>query len=248
MNNVVKLEEMGSDIVRLTMQDHASKNTFSPEILQGLQLAFKHINAHPTYKVVVLTGYDSYFCSGGTQEALLSLSEQEGNFTEGGIYSMPMDCRIPVVAAMQGHGIGGGFVFGLFADFIILGRESVYTTNFMKYGFTPGFGGTCILKEKLGLALAQEMLMGADTYRGEDLKQRGISFPVYPREQVLDKAMETARLLAEKPRVSLITLKDHLVEEIRQKLPAVVEKEIAMHNKTFHLPEVKERIKTVFGR
>ncbi|MCY7295056.1 polyketide synthase [Alteromonas sp. a30] len=248
MNNVVTLEEKGSDIVLLTMKDEVSKNTFSPELLQGLQQAFSHINQHPTYKVVVMTGYDSYFCSGGTQEALLSLSEKEGNFTKGGIYSMPLDCRIPVVAAMQGHGIGGGFVFGLFSDYVILGRESVYTTNFMKYGFTPGFGGTCILREKLGLGLAQEMLMGADTYRGEDLKQRGITFPVYPRDQVLDKAMETARLLAEKPRVSLITLKDHLVEDIRQKLPSVVEKEVAMHNKTFHLPEVKERIKTVFGR
>lgn len=248
MNNVVTLEEKGSDIVLLTMRDEASKNTFSPELLQGLHQAFTTINQHPTYKVVVMTGYDSYFCSGGTQEGLLSLSDQEGNFAEGGLYSMPLDCQIPVVAAMQGHGIGGGFVFGLFADFVILGRESVYTTNFMKYGFTPGFGGTCILREKLGLGLAQEMLMGADTYRGEDLRQRGITFPVYPRDQVLEKAMETAHLLAEKPRISLITLKDHLVEDVRQKLPAVVEKEIAMHNKTFHLPEVKERIKTVFGR
>ena len=52
---------------------------------------------------------------------------------------------------MQGHGIGGGFVVGLFADFVILSRESVYSTNFMKYKFTPGMGATYIVPKKIGI-------------------------------------------------------------------------------------------------
>ncbi len=246
--SVVTLHEIEPGIVQLTMADRENKNTFSQAILDGLQQAFTQINANESYRVVVMTGYDSYFCSGGTQEALLTLSDGEGTFTEGGIYSMALDCRIPVISAMQGHGIGGGFVFGLFADFVILSRESVYTTNFMKYGFTPGFGSTCILKEKLGLPLAQEMLLGAANYRGEELRQRGVTFPVYPRAEVLPQAHQLARLIAEKPRVSLITLKDHLVAELRQKLPGIAAQEVAMHDKTFHLPEVRERIQKLFGQ
>ena len=149
---------------------------------------------------------------------------------------------------MQGHGIGGGFVFGLFADFVILSRESVYTTNFMKYGFTPGFGSTLILKEKLGLPLAQELLMTANTYRGAELAERGVPFPVLPRSDVLASAYQLAKQLADKPRHSLVTLKDHMVADLRARLPAVIDLEVAMHEKTFHYPEVKQRIKNLFGK
>ncbi len=90
------------------------------------------------------------------------------------------------------------------------------------------------------------MLLDAQTYRGQELKDRGVTFPVYPRSEVLDQAIQTARQLAEKPRVSLMTLKKHLVEPIAKELPAIIEKEVAMHEKTFHRDEVKERIRKLF--
>ena len=170
--------------------------------------------------------------------------------TDGGenIYRLALDCRIPVIAAMQGHGIGGGFALGLFADFIILSRESVYTTNFMKYGFTPGMGATYIVSKKLGFSLAQELLLNAGSYRGAELQKRGVPFPVVPRAEVMGYALALARQLAEKPRLSLITLKDHLVAPIREQLPKVIEQELAMHEKTFHQAEVKDRLITLFGK
>jgi polyketide biosynthesis enoyl-CoA hydratase PksI len=245
-NEVVRLEELEPGIVKMTMQDRNSKNGFSAELVSGLMRAFKEVERDERYKVVILTGYDSYFASGGTRQTLLSLHDGAGQFTDAPLYDLPLNCRVPVISAMQGHGIGGGFVMGLFADFVVLSRESVYTTNFMKYGFTPGFGSTYVLKEKLGLYLAQEMLMTANSYRGEHLEKRGVPFPVVPRAEVMQCAMEMARSLVEKPRVSLVTLKDHMVEELRSKLPCVTAKEVAMHEKTFHLPEVRERIEALF--
>lgn len=247
-SDVVQLREMSPGVVQVTMQDRAHKNTFSTELVTGLMDAFTQIRANGSYRAVVLTGYDTYFCSGGTQEGLLMLQAGQGNFTDMNIYSVALSCEIPVIAAMQGHGIGGGFVFGLFADCVVLSRESVYTTNFMKYGFTPGMGATYVLPKKLGLSLAEEMLLSARTYRGAELEKRGIPFPVLPRVDVLAYAHQLASDLADKPRASLVTLKDHLVAEMRAQLPAVIEQEVAMHAKTFHLPEVKERIQSVFGK
>lgn len=247
-SDVVQLDETAPGIVQITMQDRANKNTFSTALVAGLAAAFEHIRTQPRYRVVVLTGYDTYFCSGGTQQGLLGLYEGRGKFTDMNIYSVPLDCEIPVISAMQGHGIGGGFVFGLFADCVVLSRESVYTTNFMKYGFTPGMGATYVLPQKLGIGLAQEMLLSARHYRGAELEKRGIPFPVVPRASVLAHAHELARDLAEKPRVSLITLKSHLLAQIRAQLPAIIEQEVAMHARTFHQPEVKERIESVFGQ
>lgn len=247
-DDVIELTEVEPGIVCLRMQDRVHKNTFTHELSAALIRSFATIAANATYKVVILTGYDTYFASGGTQEDLLALQEGRGKFSDNNIYGLALECEIPVISAMQGHGIGGGFVMGLFADFVILSRESVYTTNFMKYGFTPGMGATMIVPRKLGLTLGEEMLLLARRYRGEELKQRGVPFPVFPRAEVMDQAMAMARELAEKPRQSLIVLKEQLVRALREELPAVIAQEVAMHAKTFHQPEVRENIRLLFGQ
>lgn len=248
MISVVQFEEIEKEIVLLTMQEKVHKNTFSEVLIDGLIQAFDRIQANSSYKVVVLTGYDSYFATGGTLDGLLAIHEGREKFTDRNVYSLALDCPIPVISAMQGHGIGGGFIMGLFADFVVLSRESLYTTNFMKYGFTPGMGATCILPKKLGISLTEELLINSGNYRGADLEKRGIPFPVLPRAEVLAYALELARQIAEKPRYSLITLKDHLVASIRAELPQVIERELVMHEKTFHQPEVRERINSLFGK
>ncbi|WP_339192538.1 polyketide synthase [Bacillus sp. FSL K6-1003] len=246
-HSVVELFEIEPAIIQVKMHDRAHKNAFSQELTDGLIQAFEFIRNQQSYKAVILTGYDNYFASGGTQEGLLRIQKGITKFTDDNLYSLALDCRIPVIAAMQGHGIGGGFVMGLFADFVILSRESVYTTNFMKYGFTPGMGATFIVPQKLGFSLAQELLMNAGNYRGADLEKRGIPFKVLPRSEVLEYSVELARELAEKPRNSLITLKDHLVSPLREQLPSVIEQELVMHEKTFHQDEVKTRITGLYG-
>lgn len=246
-HDVVELQEIEPGIVKLTMQDRINKNAFSEELISCLIQAYESLQANSGYKVVIVTGYDSYFSSGGTQKVLLAINAGQARFSDTNLYSLALNCRIPVISAMQGHGIGGGFVMGLFADFVILSRESVYTTNFMKYGFTPGMGATYILPKKLGFSLAEELLLNAATYRGAELEKRGIPFPVLPRAEVLDYALELARQIAEKPRLSLITLKDHLVASLRAELSKVIEQELAMHEKTFHQAEVKERIVTLYN-
>lgn len=245
--SVVDLHEVERGICQVTMQDRVHKNTFTDELTRGLVKSFELIQANISYKAVILTGYDNYFASGGSKEGLLAMQEGKVKFSDINIYSLALDCRIPVIAAMQGHGIGGGFVMGLYSDFVILSRESVYTANFMKYGFTPGMGATYILPKKLGFSLAEELLLGAAHYRGAELEKRGVPFPVLPREHVMDHALELARHIAEKPRDSLVTLKDHLVAPLREQLPAVIEQELAMHEKTFHQAEVKDRIIALFG-
>lgn len=245
---IVEVRDLEPGIVQVTMCDKVNKNTFTDGLIAGLTAAFAEVGARADCKVVILTGYDSYFSSGGTQEGLRDLFDGKMKFTDKDLYSLALNCPIPVIAAMQGHGIGGGFVMGMFADFVVLARESVYTANFMKYGFTPGMGSTFILPQKLGIALAGEMMLTAATYRGEELHKRGVPFPVVPREKVIEHALELARSLAEKPRFSLVTLKDHLVLPLRKQLASFIEDEIAMHALTFHQPEVRQRIDAVFGK
>jgi polyketide biosynthesis enoyl-CoA hydratase PksI len=100
--------------------------------------------------------------------------------------------------------------------------------------------------KKIGVSLGHEMLYNAKTYRGDYLVRRGAPFPVFPRRKVLEEALGVARTLAEKPRESLITLKEHLTAQIRNELPSFIEKEVMMHKKTFCQEEVRRRIHALF--
>ena len=247
--SVVTLYEVGPGIAQLTMQDRTYKNAFSEELVFSLIQSFKLIESNPNYKVVILTGYDSFFCTGGTKEGLLAINEGKLKFTDANIYNLALKCKIPVIAAMQGHGIGAGWCLGMFCDFIIMSEESTYTSNYMKYGFTPGFGATLVFPEKFGISLAQEILFTGKKYHGSELKLRGIPFEVLPRQKVLPHALQLAKDLAESSRESLITLKDHMAESLREKLTSTIEKELKMHDKTFtHRPEVKEKIQLLFNQ
>ena len=112
--SVVQLDEISTEIIQVRMQDIENKNTFTSELMEALNQAFAYIEQNQQYKVVVLTGYGHYFASGGTKQGLLDIYEKRVKFTDTNIYRLPLDCSLPVISAMQGHGIGGG----LFLDYL----------------------------------------------------------------------------------------------------------------------------------
>lgn len=248
MEAVVHLRKHGAAIAVIEMADHAGRNTFTRALVAGLGDVLGRIAADPDIKVVVIHGYDSVFCAGGTLEELLTLVEHKVTFDAHSFYRTLLDCEVPVIAAMQGHALGGGLVFGLYADLVVLSQESLYSANFMKYGFTPGMGATVLLPLKLGVPLASEMMFAARGYHGGTLRERGLTFPVVPRAEAVVTALKLAEDLADKSAVALRLLKRALNERLLRDLPAAVAREKAMHEMSFAQPDIAGRIAARFGQ
>ena len=248
ISEAVKVEAYRNGIVSVMLYDKANKNTFSQDLVQGIIEAFEHIRQNPKYKVIILSGYDHYFACGGTKESLLAVQDGSARFTDAKIYSLPLECEIPVIAAMQGHGIGAGWSMGLFCDLVVFSEESVYHCPYMKFGFTPGAGSTLIFPDRFGRDLGWEILFTAREYRGKELKARGIQLPVLPRNEVKRYAVKIAKQMALLPRNVLIDKKNHSCQSLRELLEEIYAKELAMHEKTFvRNPEVLEKIKQHFN-
>lgn len=245
---VVRLAYSPDDIATVAMEDRASKNTFSPELVAGLFDVFARIRAEARAKVVLIHGFDNYFCCGGTRAELLAIQERRLDFTDARFFDLLLQCEVPTIAAMQGHALGGGLAFGCFADLIVMAEECLYSANFMRYGFTPGMGATCIVPRKFGEILGAEMLYGAAGYHGGELRARGVGARVVKKAEVLATATTLATELAEKPRVALLELKRTLAAQLRADLPRVIEREVEMHRVTFAQPGVRARIEERFGR
>ena len=246
MNRVVNLSREGAVAV-VAMEEREWKNTFSEPLKHDLIATFAEIAADASLKAVVIHGYDPYFCCGGTKQELLDILEGRVTFADLPFYNLLSECELPVISAMSGHALGGGLVFGCYADIIVMAEQCMYSTNFMKYGFTPGMGATFIVPYRLGSSLGHEMLLTAENYHGMALKQRGAPVRVVPKVEVIPLAKKMAQGLAAKPLASLKLLKRHMTRHIRAALPAVIQQELAMHDLSFAIPEVRSRIETLFG-
>jgi polyketide biosynthesis enoyl-CoA hydratase PksI len=248
MADVVHFHRHGSAVAVIEMADREGRNTFTRALVAGLGVALQRVADDRTIKVVVIHGYGSIFCAGGTQEELLALAGHRVTFDAHDFYRALLDCPVPVIAAMQGHALGGGLVFGLYADLVVMAQESLYSANFMKYGFTPGMGSTLVLPMKLGAALANEMLFSARAYHGGALRERGIGIPVVPRAETVATALKLAADLADKSDVALRLLKQAMNHRLLLELPDAIAREKAMHETTFAQPDIVDRINERFGR
>ncbi|HXI94072.1 MAG TPA: polyketide synthase, partial [Blastocatellia bacterium] len=233
LSQVVTATAHPAGIVVVKMVDRQARNMFSDALMAGVAEVFAHIEQTQAYKVVILTGYDHYFASGGTKESLLAIQAGKAKFTDSKIFQLPLDCKLPVIAAMQGHGIGAGWCLGMFADLVLMSDESRYVSPYMNYGFTPGAGATWVLSDKMGQDLARESLMTAQSYTGSALKGRGLLLPVVPRSEVYRAAMGLAQQIAKLPRNRSIVFKQQLTAYVREPLEEAYRLELAMHARTF---------------
>ena len=220
-------------VLEVRMNDREAKNMFSPALTHGLREVFDYAQHSQTCKVVLLTGFGNYFSSGGTRETLLAIGQGQARFTDNLAFRLPLDCPVPVVAAMQGHAIGAGWAMGMFADFSLFSDESRYFSPYMDYGFTPGAGATLVFPHRVGLDLARETLLTAREYAGGALHERGLRHPVLPREQVVPAGLALARRIAQAPRERLVALKRRFAAALVARMQETFDRELAMHEQTF---------------
>ncbi len=238
--------EIDSGIAVLRMQDAAGKNALSHAMTLELEQRIAELRGNERVRVVVLAGLPEYFCTGASREVLNDLVESRLPPSDLLLPRVLLDIPIPVIAAMEGHAIGGGLAVGLCADLIVAARESHYSCNFMNYGFTPGVGTTRLLEYTLGPALAHEMLLTGRSFKGAHFARRGAFNHVLPRAEVFATAMDLAARTAEKPRVALGALKLALSSRKREIFEAARSVEILMHQITFARTETAQLIREEF--
>lgn len=214
-STVVSASEHADGVILVTMHERDAKNLFTTALVDGLHEAFAYAGAHPACKAVVLTGFDSYFATGGTRDTLIALHAGDARFTDERVFQLPMDCPVPVITAMQGHAIGAGWSFGMFGDLAILSEESQYVSPYIDYGFTPGAGSTLVFPDRIGLDLARETLLAGVGLSGAALRARGVALPILPSRDVLAFAFELAHRIARQPRVRLVQLKRLFTHALR---------------------------------
>jgi polyketide biosynthesis enoyl-CoA hydratase PksI len=242
MSNAVHLEHRKDGVAVVWMRNERSKNAMTPRFVSELLSALRQAAHSPATKVVVLAGLPEIFSSGASPDLLRAFSRGELAPTEISLPRALLDVPVPLVAAMEGHAIGGGLALGLCADLVVIARESRYGATFMDFGFTPGMGTTQLLFHVVSPALAFEMLLTGEPKKGASFVGASGFNAILPRAEVMPHALALAERVAEKPRLSLELLKRTLATPRRRAFEETYTTETLMHHATFGQQEVLLRI------
>ncbi len=242
---LVEVDERG--VATLGMNDVEGRNILREEFVVDFIRAVDELESRDDVKVCILRGLPDVFCGGGEKETLLGLCDGVINMQDLVVSEKLVSITFPVIAAMEGHAMGGGFVMAACCDLVVAAQESRYGAVFMNMGFTPGMGCTTLIELLVGHFVAAEMMYTGRRIRGSRLKTMGTNINrIVPKEKVMGEARDLAAQIAEKNLRPLRLLKHSLGAQKKQLLIQARLQEDLMHQLSFSFPETRRTIEDTY--
>jgi enoyl-CoA hydratase/carnithine racemase len=188
----------------LTLDRPDNRNSMTPELLDAFAAASATARADANIRALVVTGTGSCFSSGADFKSNLQRSTaphlgapHERSYAMYEPFLSLLDIAVPVVGALNGHTVGGGFGLALVCDLRIGADTAKYGANFVKLGLAPGMAISYLLPRLVGVARANELLLTGRLVDGREAEKLGILNRAVPVADVLSEAMTLAREIAD---------------------------------------------------
>jgi enoyl-CoA hydratase len=175
-----------------------ARNAVSGEVAQGIEAALDDVETNDDVWTVVVTGRGPTFSAGADLKAIaagrgVDLTTKRGGF--GGITQRQFPK--PLIAAVNGPALAGGFEIVLACDLVVAADDAVFGLPEVKRGLFASAGGLLRLPKRVPLALAAELAVTGDTIDARRAHALGLVNRVVPRDEVLDEALALAGRIAE---------------------------------------------------
>lgn len=206
------LIETTDGITTLTINRPKVLNALNSDVVRELECALFELDLDAAVRAVVLTGAgEKAFVAGADIKEMSAMSAFEAHdFARGGQRLMLLINRMhkPVIAAVNGFALGGGLELALACDFIYASEKARFGFPEVGLGVIPGFGGTQNLARLIGPNRANELVFSGRIITAEKAQAWGIVNELFAPEELLPKALATAREIAAKGALGVAYAKD----------------------------------------
>ncbi len=198
----LKVEIHDPKITVVTMNRPQALNAMNTEMMIELRDCFQEYYVDPSMaNCVILTGSgDRGFCTGADLKERDGMTDETWKKQHAIVEQMIrniMNCPVPIIAAVNGAAMGGGFEIALATDFIYASKTAKFALPEVTRGIMPGAAGPQNLPRACGVRRAKEIVLTGKPFDAETGAEWGIVNKVCEPDQLLDAAIETARTIAE---------------------------------------------------
>lgn len=181
----------------ITLNRPKSLNALNLKLASEVMATLKDFDADDRIGAVVITGSHRAFAAGADIEEMAekTLVELLNNdlFAD---WDQMRFIKKPVIAAVSGFALGGGFELAMLCDTIIATEDAQFGLPEIKLGILPGIGGSQRLTKSIGKALAMDLILTGRTIDVHEAKSAGIVARVVPSGELLQTALEAAHQIA----------------------------------------------------
>lgn len=207
---VILVEDKGNGIRKVILNRPEVLNAMNGAMFTGLRKAFTQIAGDDTVSVVILTGAGRAFCAGRDLKAEKDFHEGRGLLKE--IHSIMESMGPPVIAAIHGYAIAGGFELALACDLIVAAEDAYFIDTHARVGVVPGAGNTQRLPRLVGEKKAKEIMFTSDRISGTEAERIGLINKAVPPGKLDEEAMVLATKIAAQPKPVIAKLKQMINE------------------------------------
>ena len=194
MSEAVLTEERDGVLV-ITLNRPEARNAINGDVARGVAAALDRLDDEDDLRVGVLTGAGGSFCAGMDLKGFLAgdVPVIEGRGL-GGLTERPP--RKPLVAAVEGYAVAGGFELVLACDLVVAGAGARFGVPEVKRGLVAGAGAALHLAQRIPQAVALEMLLTGEPVDAGRAAELGLVNRVVPDGAAVDAAVDLARAVA----------------------------------------------------
>ena len=193
------LVEHDDGLVVITINRPDQRNAVNRAVSYGVCEAVDELDRNPAHRVGILTGAGGTFCAGMDLKAFLAgeVMRVEGRGLMGIMRTPP---KKPLIAAVEGHALAGGFEALLACDLAVAARNAQFGIPEVKRGLIAGAGGLMRLPRVIPPRIAMEMALTGDMLPAERLYQYGLlNALVEPGEALAEARRLARRIIANAP-------------------------------------------------
>ena len=200
MTGDLVLRERRDATIVLTLNRPDKLNALSTPLLDGLDVAMDAAERDGDVGVVVLTGAGPKAFVAGADIAEYAALDQDA-FDAYQLRSRRLFTRIdtfpkPVIGAINGYALGGGFEIALCCDVLIASEDARFGLPEGLLGLSPGGGGTQRLARAVGIYVAADVLLSAKRLTAEEARDLGLVAEVVASDRLMDAALAKAEAIA----------------------------------------------------
>jgi enoyl-CoA hydratase/carnithine racemase len=209
----------------ITLNRPDKLNALNRTVFVELGHALKRLDASETAAVGVLTGEGRAFAAGADIQDYVDISVHDYRaFMDVGraVSDRIAALRKPVIAAVRGFALGGGFELVLACDLVVAADNARFGLPETKLGLVPGGGGTQRLPRLVGRMRATELMITGRFLTADEAQAWGIVNQVVPKDELLARAQEMADVVAAQAPGAVSTIKRIVREGADAPLPTAL--------------------------